>query len=776
MNSSNAVSKAAPQNLSELKTFLSTVFSYCEGHVAVRMLRETGTKEAPPKSRYLPLNDRLATNIAALVRPAADDMRGLYVVPCTILEPGNAKAENISQTCVIPCDLDRGDIAAKQSHLERLLGPASLVVLSGGSTDEGQPKRHLYWRLTEACGGGDLDKVIEIRSRIIAAVDADDAFKRLTQPIRVAGSIHGKYGYQNPVRLETFREREYDLGDLVEAAQNLPVLPGLVPKVATNRLRLEKVNFTNRQTRRVRAGGVDEENRFSAISGTIGHWIRQVRLGVVSLEEGRKAVDDYNLAMVEPPWPAERVAREFEALFVLDRKKNADAWRKLDLFEYPSSSSNTAPGHSEDAIALSFVATNGSDWRHVALWGKWLNWTGTHWQIDETREVQDRIRAVCRACTSDLKPGEARRIASARTIKAVESIASSDRQVALGTDALDTHCNLLNTPAGTVDLETGAISPAERAHHLTQITTASPGVVPSIWSEFLCRITGKDASLMAYLARICGYCLTGETSEQAFFFFHGEGGNGKSVFIQTIAKALGSYAATAPLDSFTVSRNSTHPTDLAGLRGKRLVTVTETEQGRAWAESRIKTITGGDPIRARLLYRDFFEFQPTFKLIVVGNHRPQLTSVGTAMRRRLQLVPFTITIPDDLRDKDLATKLESQIDGVLGWMLDGYREWQRLGLSPPESVIRASEAYFEDEDLVGQWIAEQCDLGAKRSALSKALYENWSAWADAHGVERGSTKSFGEALRSRSFVSRHVRSGTLWQGLSLRSHTGASGE
>ena len=205
------LSRHSPTNTeapSNLGTFLSTIFDYCEGHVAVRMLRETGTPDAPPQSRYLPLDDRLAGTIARLMQPAADDSRGLYVVPCTIREAGNARAENLFQTAVIPCDLDNGDIASKQAHLERFLGPASLVVLSGGKTEDGANKRHLYWRLTEACGGDDLKKVIEVRSKIIASVEADDAFERLTQPIRVTGSIHGKNGQRTPVQIETTRDLE----------------------------------------------------------------------------------------------------------------------------------------------------------------------------------------------------------------------------------------------------------------------------------------------------------------------------------------------------------------------------------------------------------------------------------------------------------------------------------------------------------------------------------------------------------------------------------------
>ena len=205
-------------------------------------------------------------------------------------------------------------------------------------------------------------------------------------------------------------------------------------------------------------------------------------------------------------------------------------------------------------------------------------------------------------------------------------------------------------------------------------------------------------------------------------FLHGSGANGKSVFVQAISQVMGTYAATAPLSSFMAARTDAHPTDIAGLVGKRLVSVTETEPGRAWAESRIKTITGGDPVRARFMNRDFFEFSPTFKLLVAGNHRPRLTGVGEAMRRRLHLVPFTVTIPAERRDKHLLERLLEERDGILGWMIEGHASWRELGLAPPESVLRSVEEYFLDEDMVGQWIEERCVTGAVASGhLASAL-------------------------------------------------------
>ena len=166
-----------------------------------------------------------------------------------------------------------------------------------------------------------------------------------------------------------------------------------------------------------------------------------------------------------------------------------------------------------------------------------------------------------------------------------------------------------------------------------------------LFLAFLERIAGDDLELVACLRRVLGYALTGNTREHALFFAYGTGANGKSVLVSTIAGILGDYHKTAPIEAFTATHGDQHPTDLAGLRGARLVTATETDEGRRWAESRIKEQTGDDTVAARFMRQDFFEYRPAFRLLIVGNHKPSLRSVDEAIRRRFHLVPFAVTIP-----------------------------------------------------------------------------------------------------------------------------------
>lgn len=185
------------------------------------------------------------------------------------------------------------------------------------------------------------------------------------------------------------------------------------------------------------------------------------------------------------------------------------------------------------------------------------------------------------------------------------------------------------------------------------------------------------------------------------------------------------------------------------MRGARLVTAVETEEGRRWAESKIKALTGGDKISARFMRQDFFEFTPQFKLLIAGNHKPGLRSVDEAIRRRFYLIPFTVTIPPEQRDPELPEKLKAEGPGILAWMIDGCLEWRQRGLAPPEAVTKATADYLEAEDATAAWVADCCQISANAWARSNDLFANWSAWAQKNGEYIGSQKRFIERLENR---------------------------
>ena len=427
---------------------------------------------------------------------------------------------------------------------------------------------------------------------------------------------------------------------------------------------------------------------------------------------------------------------------------------------------------SDDALALAFTQHYKDDWRYVAAWGKWLMWDGQKWRSEDTLAASDLVRHVCRAASLNASSSKkAEKLAASSTIGGVERLARSDRRHAGTSDEWDADPWIINTSGGVVDLRTGQMRGHKRSDRMTKICTATlqPASHCPHWLTFLSDVTGGDQAQITYLQKVFGYCLTGSTQEHALFFLYGTGANGKSVFVNTIFTIMGDYAANAPMDTFMESRGDRHPTDLAGLRGARFVGATETEQGRRWNESKIKEITGGDPISARFMRQDFFTFVPQFKLLIAGNHKPAIRNIDEAMRRRLHLIPFTITVPPEKRDKQLQAKLLTERNAIFEWGVQGCLTWQREGLIPPESVVAATKEYFEAEDALGRWLEEKCTFTKSARSLTSELFSDWKQWADASGEFVGTQRRFSDLLLTRGLEKWRNSAGIRgYQGIGLK--------
>ncbi|MCM2479183.1 phage/plasmid primase, P4 family [Serpentinimonas maccroryi] len=424
----------------------------------------------------------------------------------------------------------------------------------------------------------------------------------------------------------------------------------------------------------------------------------------------------------------------------------------------------------DDALALAFTSRYADDWRYCAAWGKWLVWTGSRWQPDETLLSHHLIRSICREAALKVDSHRlAAKLLASGTVGGVDRLARSDRRHSSTPDEWDSDLYALNAPGGVVDLRAGCLRGHDRADRMTKLATATPRGDCPHWRLFLDDVTGGDQDLQAYLQRMVGYCLTGATSAHALFFLYGTGANGKSVFVNTLATILGDYATSAPMDTFMEARGDRHPTDLAGLRGARFVASIETEQGRRWNESKVKAITGGDKVSARFMRQDFFEYVPQFKLVIAGNHKPSIRNVDEAMKRRLHLIPFTVTVPPEKRDGHLTERLLAERDGILAWAVDGCLAWQRDGLRPPACVVSATEEYFEAEDALGQWIEERCLLAKSHREGVSDLFIDWREWAERAGEYVGSVKRFAELMATRKFDKCRLTGGArALAGISLR--------
>ena len=323
----------------------------------------------------------------------------------------------------------------------------------------------------------------------------------------------------------------------------------------------------------------------------------------------------------------------------------------------------------------------------------------------------------------------------------------------------------------TVDLRSGKDYAPRREDYCTKSTTCQPGGECPQWWAFLQRVTDGKQELENYLQRVVGYCLTGLTSEHVLFFLYGTGANGKTVFINTIAGMLGNYAVTAPMEMFLASHTERHPTELAMLRGARLVVASETEDGRRWSEAKIKQLTGGDKISARFMRQDFFEFTPQFKLMIAGNHKPSLRSVDEAIRRRIHLLPFTVTVPPEQRDQQLTDKLKTEWPGILSWAIEGCLEWQKAGLAPPKIVCAATDDYLAEEDALTLWLEDCTESASDWETERKAdLFASWKAWAESAGEYYGTQKRLTQNLQARGFEpGRDSRTGQrLFKGIRLK--------
>jgi putative DNA primase/helicase len=402
--------------------------------------------------------------------------------------------------------------------------------------------------------------------------------------------------------------------------------------------------------------------------------------------------------------------------------------------------------------------------------GGWFYWDDAHWSRNDDGQAPHLIRGLSHDLSAGQKPKVKATVRKRSFTSGVEYFARNDPAFSVTFAKWDQDPYLLGTPNGTVDLRTGEMKRADPVDGITKITSIAPSDNADcpLWLQFLADSTGDDAELTRFLQQWTGYCLTGDTREHALAFVHGGGGNGKSVFLNTVSYILLNYAVTASMDTFTASRSDKHPTDLAMLRGARLVTASETEEGRAWAESRIKQMTGGDPISARFMRQDFFTFQPQFKLCIVGNHQPALRNVDDAARRRFNIIPFNRKPAKP--DRGLETKLRGEAPAILRWMLDGCLDWQQGGLVRPASIVEATETYFAEQDVFGQWLSDCCRVELDNRNISEFatdLFESWSTYAEHAGEYAGSAKAFGQNLVKRGFAKKKTMHGRTYSGIRL---------
>ena len=424
-----------------------------------------------------------------------------------------------------------------------------------------------------------------------------------------------------------------------------------------------------------------------------------------------------------------------------------------------------------------FLGRHGQDLLHVEEVG-WHVWDGKHWTRKQAlKTVRQKAHATVRSIMEEVEalqksgpPGEnwsqadwEKKISnlfawsnlSGNSPKIKAMIEEAAAYLSVEPDILDSDPCVLNVRNGTLKLSGSCdtLLPHRREDRLAKIMAVDfdPNAQCPVFDDFLKKVQ-PNGEIRRFLQVWTGYCLTGVTQEQKLVFNYGEGGNGKSVFIDLIAKMMGPYAASLPFSSLLKDdrkRGADATPDLARLPGARLVRASEPEKGSKFAEAQVKAITGGEEITVRHLNRGFFDFDPQFKLTLSGNHKPAIRGQDRGIWRRFLLVPWLENIPEDQQDKTLPSKLWMERSGVLNWALDGLRIWLENGLIIPNAVRVATDDYRADQDPIGRFIAECIEPAEGMNVQAAVMYDAYVQWCKANAERHWSMTAFGKALPER---------------------------
>lgn len=429
------------------------------------------------------------------------------------------------------------------------------------------------------------------------------------------------------------------------------------------------------------------------------------------------------------------------------------------------------------ANARRFAAQHCEDVRFTPERG-WMVWDGRRWAVDEKSiRVQELAKRTAMAIFDEVKGAtdrdgmysHAKRSQSKRAIEAMLWLARSEPGIPARLTDFDADGWLFNCGNGTLNARTGQLLPHNRRNLISNLTTVNyqPGATCERWNDFLRRVTDGNEELCGYLQRFVGHLLIADVSDQSLHFLHGSGANGKSVFCEILQKLLGEYAITVSPDLIMMRRHGGIPNDVARLRGVRAALMNETSQGSRFDEAKLKDLTGGDTLSARFLHQEFFDFQPSHRIVIRGNHKPTISGTDEGIWRRLRLVPFTVSIPPAEQDRHLLRKLESELPGILQWAVAGCLEYQRDGLKPPAMVTEAVRAYREESDTLGRFISEHCEVRKLAQVKSSALYTAYQRFCEASAERWMPAKDFPHEMQRRGFEWKRTKAGGMFLGLEL---------
>jgi len=390
--------------------------------------------------------------------------------------------------------------------------------------------------------------------------------------------------------------------------------------------------------------------------------------------------------------------------------------------------------------AEKLVAMGGDNFRFCKELNSWLIWNGIHWAFDQDFQMERIAVETIRGMMSEaIEMGGDQQSAllthslKAETparIKAMIELAKIQEGVPVRPDELDVDPGLINCLNGTLDIVSGELRGHRKDDLITKVVPVKydPEATCPTWDSFLDRIMEGNENLISYLQRLVGYCLSGLTKEQCMWIFHGTGANGKSTFIETIRALLADYAVQTDPSTLKLKKDEGIGNGVARVSGRRFLTAVETGLGDYLDEVLIKRLTGDDTITARYMYKEFFEFRNTAKVVIASNHIPKIKGRDHAIWRRVKIVPFEVTIQDSEMDRNLPEKLTAELPGILAWAVRGCLDWQKSGLQHPPEVVDATAAFKSEMESIPAFIKERCVTGYKYRIRKSILWDAYQEW------------------------------------------------
>ncbi|UQI46704.1 phage/plasmid primase, P4 family [Streptomyces sp. HU2014] len=428
-------------------------------------------------------------------------------------------------------------------------------------------------------------------------------------------------------------------------------------------------------------------------------------------------------------------------------------------------------GESDAMNAHALVAWSGGRIRYAAGLG-FYTWDGRVWVRSDMR-VRQEIHRMGAALVLAGQNQLARGFTMTSRIDALLTELCSVPNVSISATDFDDQPHLLNFRNGTVDLRTGQLRPHDQADLLTYSLDIdyNPDTACPRWESFLEEVFPGMPDMPDYIRRMIGYGITGHISEQAFSVLWGKGANGKSVLVDTLTSVFRSITKTTPFSTFEERKNSGIPNDVAALRGARLVMASEGESGKAMSESILKRVTGKDMISARFLRQEFFEFRPSFLLLLATNHKPKFRSQDEGLWRRVKLVPFKRYFAPEERDPDLDRKLLAEAEGIAAWAVRGAVEWHQSGLRDPQVITGASQEYRETSDPLAGFLPGVLEPADESVVMSgNDAFNCYLEWCEAENLptkEQWTRRSFYEAMEERGAIKKRTNKGIALGGLRL---------